>query len=68
MSLRQFSRQGLQLSKGDVIADCRIDLCGLRDAVGVLRIHNVEYAGLAGRVAEVGEAQAFGGGTNGLIE
>src|ERR1700738_1566751 len=68
VSLRQLSCQGLQLSKGDVIADRRIDLSGLRCAVGVLRIHNFEYGGLAGRVAHVGEAQAFGGGTNGLIE
>ena len=33
-----------------------------------MRIHHVEHAGLAGRVAEVGEAQAFGGGTNCFIE
>src|SRR5882724_6466756 len=68
VSLRQLSCQGLQLSKGEVIPDRRVDLSGLCCAVGVLCIHNFEYAGLAGRVAEVGEAQAFGGGTNGLIE
>src|SRR5882757_6619621 len=66
--LRQLSCQGLQLSKGNVISDCGVDLGGLRCAVGVLRIDNFKNSGLAGGVAHVGEAQALGGGTNGFIE